>query len=368
MLSDSKCAISSVKTTRTLQSYFQNRTAEIKENRHTISRYCDLDEICYVESSLNPSDISTKATFKVTELGPDSYHQTGPKFLALPRTEWPVSCDFTACEIPDEEFRVRNKLVFSAALRSNFCYTNTYPKNPWMVVQELLYYSNDLTKVLRIIARYLRGLEAGLRKNNSMTIDNPVAYNIVAAPPTRLELKTAERLLLLHGMIHTNEALAAGKLSTLLPYRDGKLIVTQGRLGEQNMERLLGVSCLPILIASSRVAYLYMVWAHCGEFGLVHRGAISTLARSRRRVWIVKGRALAKKVVNECPRCDRDRKTMLMQQMSEIKEEQLTVAPPWTHIALDFAGPVYCKGEVNKRSKMKCWILVYSCRGTKAVC
>ena len=59
---------------------------------------------------------------------------------------------------------------------------------------------------------------------------------------------------------------------------------------------------------------------------------------------------------------------MLTQQMSEIKDEQLTISPPWTHIALDFAGPVYVKGEVNKRTKMKCWILVYSCRGTKAVC
>ena len=59
---------------------------------------------------------------------------------------------------------------------------------------------------------------------------------------------------------------------------------------------------------------------------------------------------------------------MLVQQMSEIKEEQLTVAPPWTHCALDFAGPTTVKGQVNKRAKLKVWILVYSCRATKAVC
>ena len=59
---------------------------------------------------------------------------------------------------------------------------------------------------------------------------------------------------------------------------------------------------------------------------------------------------------------------MLMQQMSDIKEEQLTVAPPWTHVALDFAGPITVKGQVNRRAKLKVWILVYSCRATKAVC
>ena len=56
---------------------------------------------------------------------------------------------------------------------------------------------------------------------------------------------------------------------------------------------------------------------------------------------------MAKKVVKSCPRCDLDRKSTLLQQMADIKEEQLTVAPPWTHVALDFCGPYTVKGEVN---------------------
>ena len=91
-------------------------------------------------------------------------------------------------------------------------------------------------------------------------------------------------------MIHTQEALAAGKLNSLLPAMDGKLVVTRGRLGEKSMDRLLGVACLPILMAENRAAYLYMVLAHCGGFGLVHRSAVSTLAKSRRNVWIVRGK------------------------------------------------------------------------------
>ena len=368
MLADSKCAISSVKTTRALLPYFQNRVAEVRENIDQIEKYCPVEEIQYVESALNPSDLSTKATARVSELGPESFHQTGPDFLSLPRDSWPVYSNFDPVDIPADELMLRDRLVFSAAARFNFCHSQVHQSNHWRVVEELVQYSNNIQKVIRIIARYLRGLEAGLRKNNVMTIDNPASYTLVAADPKKLELQTAERLLLLHGMVHTQEALAAGKLTSLLPSRDGKLIVTRGRLGEQSLERLLGVSCLPILMPESRVAYLYMVAAHCGEFGLVHRSLVSTLARSRRKVWIVRGRDLAKKVVNSCPRCDMDRKVMLVQQMADIKQEQLTVAPPWTNVALDFAGPFIVKGQVNKRAKMKVWILVYSCRATKALC
>ena len=54
--------------------------------------------------------------------------------------------------------------------------------------------------------------------------------------------------------------------------------------------------------------------------------------------------------------------------MADIKEEQVTVSPPWSNIALDFAGPYIVKGEVNKKSRMKLWALIYCCRATKAVC
>ena len=84
-------------------------------------------------------------------------------------------------------------------------------------------------------------------------------------------------------------------------------------------------------------------------------------------MWIVRGRGLAKHIVSNCAKCTRDRKELLLQQMSDIKEESLSVAPPWRNVALDFAGPLTVRGEVNKRVKMKTWVLVYTCRATKAV-
>ena len=368
MLVDSKCALSSVYSVKLLLPFFQNRVSEVRENMSYFRKLCPMEEIQYVESALNPSDISTRATATISQLGPGSLHQTGPEFFRLPREEWPVSQSYSAADIPSCEYKIRDKLVFSAAVRFNFVKSGLYPANPWTVVEELLHYSNSIDKIKRILARYLRGLGSILRKSGKLVMENPTAYDLIASEPTRDELWKAERLLLLHGMPQTKEALDNGKLDSLLPVYEGKLIVTRGRLGESSLEKLLGVKSLPILMPESRIAHLYMVQAHCGEFGLVHRGAVATLARSRNKVWITKGRNLARKVSNNCPICIKNRKQLLVQQMSEIREESTTVAPPWQHLALDFAGPITVKGEVNRRAKLKSWILVYTCRATKAVC
>ena len=129
----------------------------------------------------------------------------------------------------------------------------------------------------------------------------------------------------------TKDALDSGKLDSLFPVRDGRLIVTRGRIGEKSLEKLLGVNSLPILMSKSRVAYLFMVYAHSGEYGLVHRSAVATLARSRRFVWIVKGRNLARKVCNSCPTCNRMRKELLVQQMADLKEESTSVSTLAAH-------------------------------------
>ena len=163
-------------------------------------------------------------------------------------------------------------------------------------------------------------------------------------------------------MADTAAAEREGKLASLCPERQGAIIVSKGRIGEKSLSRLLGVSSLPILMAGTRVAYLYMVRAHEGEFGMVHRSIAETLARSREKVWIVKARNLAKQVCSTCPLCRRRNKILVGQRMSIIKEESLTVCSPWSFISLDFSGPIKVKGIVNTRSRLKCWIIVFTCR------
>ena len=373
LLCDSQCSINAVDTRRRMKPYFQHRVSEIKENLIQIKKYCPVEEIQYVESKLNPSDLSTRADCKLTDLGPGSFHQVGPYFLSLPRAEWPVSRHFDKKILPEEEFKVQEPKVLQATVHK----VQVLDLPASQVIEKISKSRNNLQTVIRILARFNKFIVHNSNQSETKDIESninkqlknkfPNAYKVVSSLITSEELITAERLLLEHAMILTEVALEEGKLDSLLPIRDGVLIVTQGRLGENKMSELFGTKCLPILMATSHIAFLYMLEAHTGEHGLVHRGVVSTLARSRQKVWVVKGRRLAKRICQECTTCRREAKLRVSQQMALIREEQLQMCPPFTHVCLDFAGPYKVKDQVSKRKTLKVWILIYSCVSTKAV-
>ena len=363
MLSDSKCTISAVDTTsRALKPFFHNRVSEVIENMTEMKKYCPVEDIFYVPSELNPADLGTRGTAKVTDLGPESFWYLGPTFVCSRRDHWPVTRDFIAEDVPDDEVRgeVISKAGFLACLRATFLSSAAakFGSLPdlWVAIQNIIQYSNSLDKVLRILARVMVGW--GMKSDDK--VPTKEALDVITAD----KLESAEKLLLLTAMPDTVSAYQSGKLISLNPEKSGPIVVTSGRIGEKSLTRLLGVPHLPILMANTRAAYLYVVKAHEGEFGDVHCSVAETLARSRERVWIVRARDLCKKVVSACYLCRRRRKQMVGQQMGKVKEESLTICRPWTYISLDFAGPLKVSGTVNSRAKKKCWILVYCCRST----
>ena len=74
-----------------------------------------VEDVHYVQTDLNPADLSTRGTAKVSDLSPSSFWQLGPSFLRSGRDSWPVTRDFVECGIPGEE--VRGKQVFLSYLR-----------------------------------------------------------------------------------------------------------------------------------------------------------------------------------------------------------------------------------------------------------
>ena len=357
LLSDSECSIAAVDTTaRALKPFFHNRVAEIIDNMNEMRKYCPVEDIHHVISQFNPADLATRNLTRVEDLEPGSFWQKGPSFLLSRRDLWPVSREFARREVPDTE--VRGVPAFLACLRATILSSKSLPELI-LSVQRIISYSNNLRKVLRILARVLIGWKTRCKGN---TINKNVLDNITAS-----DLQVAERMLLLSAMSDTASAEKQGKLLSLSPKKDGCIIVTSGRIGEKNLSTLLGIPHLPILMPQSRAAYLYMVQAHEGVDGTVHCSIAETLARSREKVWVVRGRDVAKKVCSQCYLCRRRNKVLVGQKMAEIKEESVTMCRPWTYVSLDFAGPVQVKGAVNSRARMKSWIVVYVCRATKAV-
>ena len=386
MMLDSKCTISLLEAnSKILKPFFQNRRAEILENIDIVKKVCDMEDPHYVASALNVADMCTRGHAKIEDVGPGGLWQSGPQFLELRRDKWPITRDFVRTDLPADEIKTGVKLVV-ACLRAEVSVTKDQNKEDHGIYEKLtekakeqvadfetvLCYNNDLESRKRVIARIRRGwkqrgLTKGMIKDDKWSDEQ---HKMIGVEPTRQEMLAAEKLILEHGMIQTADAYQDGELRSLLPFRRNGIIYTRGRLGEKSMEAILGVPELPLLMPSSRVAELFMWRAHCGYSGMFHRSATETLAKSRTSVWIIRGKQLAKKVCSKCMICVRERfkKRLENQQMAELKEESSTICPPWTFICLDYAGPASIKGEVNTRSRGKAWVLVYTCRSTKAVC
>ena len=146
-------------------------------------------------------------------------------------------------------------------------------------------------------------------------------------------------------------------------YQSGGIVFTQGCVG-QGIERLLGVSRLPVLMPSTRLAKLIMIESHCED----HRKTPSdALARSREQAWIVRGGKLAKTTNANCPSCRLDSKKTADQLMGDIPQHQLVPCPPFTNISLDFLGPFKVRGLANQRARVKVYGLLIVCQNTRAL-
>ena len=394
--SDSQCVIRSLDMpTSKFKPYFHNRLSEIKNNMEDISEICKVEKFRYIPSKMNPADLATRTNGKLADIDINSEWQS-PSFLKQDISSWPMTREFGMNTLPEEELRKKSLVTFLAVK------INPVKSKLWSVVEHFCNYSEKWEKVLRMIARVLRGtnidfskfrtenmiehVESYLKSKNDSTKKAKAKWNVVstnsAQEPRELvdaieligaevsqeEIDIAEHLVMLFAMDTTKEEMENDKLNSLLPFEKDGIIYTRGRVGGEALERILGVDKLPILSHKSRVARLIMIRAHEEGTGLDHRGVAGTLAKSRTRAWITQGAKLAKSVRNSCNHCKRRSRILQTQQMADIRDEQLQPCPPFTHVSLDYMGPLSMYDEIKKRVSMKVWVLVYCCRSTRAVC
>ena len=148
-------------------------------------------------------------------------------------------------------------------------------------IRKLLQYSNELRKIVAILARIMATQVARDRRA------------IETAPSAKYLWLASQMLFIVES--HDVAIEVQKKMTTLAPEFEGGMWVTRGRL-KKGLPKILGVEKLPILLSSSRLAELIMIEAHQEN----HDSAPGTLARSRTRAWIHRGRYLARKVEARC--------------------------------------------------------------------
>lgn len=121
---------------------------------------------------------------------------------------------------------------------------------------------------------------------------------------------------------------------------------------------------LPILDYSSPLARLYLEEAHRED----HGGQDNMVLRSRKKVWIVRARQMAKVIKDDCFRCRLLYKRCLGQVMGPMPEHRVGPSPAFHSTAVDIFGPLGIRDAVKKRTTGKTWGVIFTCTATSAVC
>ncbi len=109
-----------------------------------------------------------------------------------------------------------------------------------------------------------------------------------------------------------------------------KLVVIGSR-GRNQIQGVYGQANLPELAKEHKLSELYAQAVHKTE----HEGVITTLHRSRRRVWIINGRVLADSIKARCTECRLKEKKCMEQKMGPLPDQ----GPRW--------GPCFSRWQLT---------------------
>ena len=344
LIGDSECTLSSLeKVNAPFGEYFGNRIGEIQDFQAQIERYCTVGENgewWFTQSGHNSADQATRPDSAPDDVDADSVWQSGRPYLKDHRSAWPIDRNFADRK---DECIPQNEL-----LKQFRCMIQLTEASPPTGVEQLIdpYSTNDWNKLLGFTQVMLSWFHKALVPHSNAA----------------LILQHSKKLWFHSAMPATIAAVKAGRLRELDIQEIDGLQVVQGRAAS-GMQKFFGQNSLPVIMGSTRIAYLIMLDAHCMD----HTGRDITLAMSRHTAWIVNAKKLSKNIVRNCIRCRFLRKLIETQKMASIPDILQVPAPPFSNIGIDLLGPLVVKSMVNKRASMKVWVVLFLCLNTKAI-
>ena len=200
----------------------------------------------------------------------------------------------------------------------------------------------------------LVGIVVNMFKAKSFSIERPLSVD---------DLNSAELVCLKLSMRLTALDYEKGVLKSLQARKDPDgIIVTQNRAIE-GFKLHYGRDRFPILTYRDPFAYLWMKKIHDEN----HTGVTTTVAKSRRKYWIIQARSLAKKIKSSCYMCRLIDKIMSEQLMAPLPLDRLKPSPAWYVTSMDLFGPILIKDSVKQRTKKKVWGVIFNCLAVRAV-
>ena len=308
------------------KTYVGVRVAEIQGSTNACDWY-------WIDGGRNIADWTTRGQ-NPNVLHANGLWQNGPNFLKLPESEWPTQQRCKLLELPE----MKKKVMLLDVKNHN---TN-------LIDIERFSKYNIL---IRTTCRVLTVLE----KPNSMK-------NIGRNPETS-DYEKAELFWIKQCQGQFCDKDMEKEFARLSPRKRQDEIWIVGTRAEKWMEASYNHKYQILLPFKHRFSRLYAEFVH----NITHAGVLSTVSRIRLKYWIVNLQKMVKSIIYHCVPCKLKRQELMKQIMAPLPTERLKPAPAWHQISLDYFGPFVIKGEVNKRSRGKCFGLIFTCLITRGV-
>lgn len=327
----------------------------------------------HVETKCNPADDASRG-ITAKELVESSRWISGPEFLWMPEDQWPQPLEDQDLVSLSDDPEV--KKVTSYATRT---------QEPWNLVESLNYFS-DWHRACRagaICLRYkqkLRQLASSKKERCTETVkrhQRPALTVEEVLSAEREILKAAQKDAFSRemGMLKpfqegqdrssAQQKKRAMKATSLLyrldPFLDHDEVLRVG--GRIQRGHFTNDTKFPVIlprkghVTSLIIKYFYEKAQHQG------RGMSLNEIRAN-GFWVIGGTsAVASKIAN-CVTCRKLRGAVQEQKMSDLPEDRLKPAPPFTYCAVDCYGPWYIK---EGRKEVKKYVALFTCMASRAV-
>ena len=351
---DSTCVLQYIRnTSKRFHTFVANRLAVIHENSKP-------HQWRHVRSDLNPADDASRG-LTIEEMHAKDRWFGGPQFLRQKEEFWPPDLILCQPELTDEDPEISQEVDVVSRLIERY--------SSWEKLRKAIAWI--LRFKIWFIGRYLRSPAAVTGTTSSVLSVEEVcsAEKEIFKHVQRIEfpevIKALQQLDQSHPPREVNSKLKNSKIPSsmrkLHPQLDDSGILRVGRRLE-NAQVNYEIKHPIIMPYRHRVTEL-IILQHHQQVG--HLGQEYVLSSLRQLYWIIKGRSAVRRVIRDCFLCKKFGAIKGEQLMANLPKERVIPGdPPFTHVGVDYFGPLYVR---QGRSSVKRYGCLFSCLVIRAV-
>ena len=328
----------------------------------------------HVESKQNPADEASRGV-KSQELL-HSRWINGPAFLWKTEDQWPINQDHS-----EGTFDLQNN---DPEVKKHVTMATTQIDSEKTSLCERVRYFSDWYRAKRAIAlftRYVRSLRARVQEKHckeeltrevKVTELESAERAIIRAVQTsafkeeldvlkQIKRKNPDPNSRAWAQQRKSNIKTYGSLYKLDPFVDDDGILRVG--GRLRRASLSDDMKFPIILPrNSHVTTLIVRYFHARTS---HQSKTMTLNEVRSNGFlIINGSVVVSSIISSCVKCKKLRGAVQEQRMSDLPEDRLETAPPFTYCAVDYFGPFIVK---DGRKELKRYGVLFTCMASRAI-